>query len=157
MRYGEYLAQGFPIATGVIEGACRHLVEDRMGITGARWDVPGAEAVVRLRAIRCSGDWDEYWKFHEQQELERNHGPMACVIDRAGRAAPHIPSESALGNPHTHLISAVGGAYPHRLFATNFRRPKKQVFESGQIYRRMVEVVSSGKHSNQCWADNHYQ
>ncbi len=78
MRYSEYLAQGFPIATGVIEGACRHLVEDRMGITGARWDVPGAEAVLRLRAIRCSGDWDEYWKFHEQQELERNHGPIAA-------------------------------------------------------------------------------
>jgi hypothetical protein len=78
MRYGEYLAQGFPIATGVIEGACRHLVEDRMGITGARWDVPGAEAVLRLRAIRCSGDWDEYWKFHEKQELKRHHGPMAA-------------------------------------------------------------------------------
>jgi hypothetical protein len=78
MRYSEYLVQGFPIATGVIEGACRHLVEDRMGITGARWDVPGAEAVLRLRAIRCSGDWDEYWKFHEQKERERNHGPVAA-------------------------------------------------------------------------------
>jgi hypothetical protein len=78
MHYAEYLAQGFPIATGVIEGACRHLVEDRMGITGARWDVPGAEAVLRLRAIRCSGDWDDYWEFHERQELGRNHAPMAA-------------------------------------------------------------------------------
>jgi hypothetical protein len=78
MHYNEYLAEGLPIATGVIEGACRHLVEDRMGITGARWDVPGAEAVLRLRAIRCSGDWDEYWQFHERQELERNHGSMAA-------------------------------------------------------------------------------
>jgi hypothetical protein len=78
MHYNEYLAEGFPIATGVIEGACRHLVEDRMGITGARWDVPGAEAVLRLRAIRCSGDWDEYWQFHERQELERNHGLTAA-------------------------------------------------------------------------------
>jgi len=73
MRYAEYLTEGFPIATGVIEGACRHLVEDRMGITGARWDVPGAEAVLRLRAIRCSGDWNAYWQFHERQELTRNH------------------------------------------------------------------------------------
>jgi hypothetical protein len=78
LRYAEYLAEGFPIATGVIEGACRHLVEDRMGITGARWDVPGAEAVLRLRAIRCSGDWDDYWRFHERQELTRNHHPAAA-------------------------------------------------------------------------------
>ena len=78
MRYAEYLSEGFPIASGVIEGACRHLVEDRMGITGARWDVPGAEAVLRLRAIRCSGDWDAYWQFHEGQELTRNHGLVAA-------------------------------------------------------------------------------
>jgi hypothetical protein len=78
LRYAEYLAKGFPIATGVIEGACRHLVEDRMGITGARWDVPGAEAVLRLRAIRCSGDWDDYWQFHERQELTRNHDRVAA-------------------------------------------------------------------------------
>jgi len=73
MRYSEYLAQGFPIASGIIEGTCRYLIQDRLGITGARWDVPGAEAVLRLRAIRSSGDWDEYIAFHERQELSRNH------------------------------------------------------------------------------------
>jgi hypothetical protein len=78
LRYAQYLAEGFPIATGVIEGACRHLVQDRMGITGARWDVLGAEAVLRLRAIRCSGDWDEYWAFHERLEFSRNHGRAAA-------------------------------------------------------------------------------
>jgi hypothetical protein len=78
LRYSEYLAQGLPIATGVIEGTCRHLVQDRMGITGARWDVPGGEAVLKLRAIRCSGDWDDYWTFHEQEEMARNHQRLAA-------------------------------------------------------------------------------
>ena len=78
LRYHEYLAQGLPIATGVIEGTCRHLVQDRMGITGARWDVPDGEAVLKLRAIRASGDWDDYWTFHEQEELARNHSKLAA-------------------------------------------------------------------------------
>ena len=71
LRYDVYLAAGYPIATGVIEGACRHLVEDRMGITGARWDLPGAEAVLRLRALAIHGDWDAYWAFHERQHAAR--------------------------------------------------------------------------------------
>ncbi len=73
LRYDEYLAAGLPIATGVIEGACRHLVNDRMALTGARWRLPGAEAVLRLRALRSSGDFEEYWHFHEAREYERNH------------------------------------------------------------------------------------
>ena len=73
LQYAAYLAEGFPIATGVIEGACRHLVKDRMDISGARWRVTGAEAVLRLRALRVSGDFKEYWRFHETQELQRNH------------------------------------------------------------------------------------
>ncbi len=60
LRYDKYLEQGLPIATGIIEGACRHLVKDRMDITGARWSLAGAEAVLRLRALRASGDFDEY-------------------------------------------------------------------------------------------------
>jgi len=73
LKYNRYLAQGFPIATGVIEGACRHLVKDRMDVTGARWSLSGAEAVLRLRALRSSQDFDEYWSFHEAREYERNH------------------------------------------------------------------------------------
>ena len=72
IRYAELLARGFPIASGVIEGACRHLVQDRMGITGARWGLASAEAVLRLRALRSNGDWDEYWLFHLKQEELRN-------------------------------------------------------------------------------------
>jgi len=73
LRYDKYLAKGFPISTGVIEGACRHLVKDRMDITGARWSLEGAEAVLKLRALRASGDFDAYWSFHEGKEHERNH------------------------------------------------------------------------------------
>src|SRR3990172_4174109 len=73
LHYDTYLGAGFPIASGVIEGACRHLVRDRMDVTGARWSLKGAEAVLRLRALCSSGDLQEYWRFHEARELERNH------------------------------------------------------------------------------------
>jgi hypothetical protein len=73
LRYDVFLEQGFPIATGVIEGACRHLVKDRMELTGARWRLKSAEAVLKLRSLRSSGDFEAYWRFHKQQELQRNH------------------------------------------------------------------------------------
>jgi hypothetical protein len=73
LHYDRALADGLPIATGVIEGACRYLVQDRMGRTGARWSLQGAEAVLRLRALRTSGDFDDYWLFHLAKEHERNH------------------------------------------------------------------------------------
>jgi hypothetical protein len=73
LKYDDYLKAGLPIATGVIEGACRHLIKDRMDITGARWSLAGAEAVLRLRSVYISGDWDEYWRFHLLQEHQRNH------------------------------------------------------------------------------------
>ena len=73
LDYPTALAAGWPIATGVIEGACRHLVKDRMDITGARWSVAGAEAVLKLRAVRCNGDFDAYWRWHLAQERRRVH------------------------------------------------------------------------------------
>jgi hypothetical protein len=73
MHYAEALRDGLPIATGVIEGACRYLVKDRMDRTGARWSLTGAEAVLRLRAVRASGDFDAYWEFHLARDKERNH------------------------------------------------------------------------------------
>ena len=73
MDYPRALAAGWPIATGVIEGACRHLVQDRMGITGARWGLEGAQAILWLRAIAASGDTDAYWDWHITQEHRRNH------------------------------------------------------------------------------------
>jgi hypothetical protein len=76
LRYDEYLARGLPIATGVIEGACRHLIKDRMDITGARWGLRSAEAILKLRSLHSSGDLDAYWDFHKAREFERNH--TAC-------------------------------------------------------------------------------
>jgi hypothetical protein len=73
LDYPAALAKGWPIATSVIEGACRHLVADRMDITGARWGLEGAEAILQLRAIHASGDLDDYWACHLQQEHHRNH------------------------------------------------------------------------------------
>jgi hypothetical protein len=80
LRYDDYLARGLPIASGVIEGACRHLVNIRMNRSGARWSVRGAEAILKLRSLVKSGDFDEYWKYHEARELERNH--LQAYADR---------------------------------------------------------------------------
>ena len=73
LHYQAAFCDGLPIATGVIEGACRYLVKDRMDRTGARWSLTGAEAVLRLRAVRASGDFDAYWAFHLDRDKNRNH------------------------------------------------------------------------------------
>ena len=101
LHYDRYLAAGYPIATGVIEGACRYLVRDRMELTGARWRLAGAEAVLKLRALRASGDFDAYWDFHEAREYERNHAqryadgiapPVAPLVTEAppSRSSPRL-------------------------------------------------------------------
>ncbi len=71
LRYDQALAAGWPIATGVIEGACRHLIADRLDIGGARWGLDGAEAVLTLRAVIANGDFDEYWRWHLEREHQR--------------------------------------------------------------------------------------
>jgi hypothetical protein len=73
LDYPTALTNGWPIATGIIEGACRHLVKDRMDITGARWGLDGAEAILKLRALRSNNDFDEYWTYHRAQEHQRVH------------------------------------------------------------------------------------
>jgi len=73
MRYNEYLAQGLPIASGPVEGACKSLIKDRMERSGMRWTEGMAEAIVKLRAIYLSGDLDPYWSFHIQRDQERLH------------------------------------------------------------------------------------
>lgn len=75
-RYLDYptaLTNGWPVASGVIEGTCRYLVADRMDITGARWSADGAEAVLKLRAVHANNDFDQYWNFHLTQERCRIH------------------------------------------------------------------------------------
>jgi hypothetical protein len=73
LDYPKALAAGRPIATGAVEGAVRYLVRDRMDVTGARWSVKGAEAILKLRAVRSNGDWPEYFAFHLAQEHRRVH------------------------------------------------------------------------------------
>ena len=96
LHYDHALADGLPIATGVIEGACRYLVQDRMGRTGARWSLAGAEAILRLRALRTSGDFDDYWLFHLAKEHERTH--------RSRYADGVIPNPLPASRPHLKLV-----------------------------------------------------
>jgi hypothetical protein len=92
MRYDEYLAQGWPMGTGVIEGAYGHLVKDRLEPSGMRWTKVGAHAVLDLRAVRLNGQWDRYWPFHRQQQHHRLYHsaapvPMQAESQLLGRAA----------------------------------------------------------------------
>jgi hypothetical protein len=96
LHYDRALAAGLPIATGVIEGACRYLVKDRMGRTGARWSLTGAEAVLRLRALKASGDFDDYWQFHLAQEHDRVH--------RSRYADGDIPNPLPRERPRLRLV-----------------------------------------------------
>jgi hypothetical protein len=84
MRYHEYLAAGYPIGSGAAEGACRHLVKDRMEGSGMRWSLPGAEAILKTRAVSLNGDWDPFWHFHMQRDRQRRFG--------ARRWSPAVPS-----------------------------------------------------------------
>jgi hypothetical protein len=83
MRYDVYLARGWPIGTGVVEGACGHLVKDRMEQAGMRWTKDGAQAILNLRAVRLTNDWDAYWQFHRQQQHERLYpaAPMPTQVE----------------------------------------------------------------------------
>jgi hypothetical protein len=71
LHYDTALTAGWPIATGAAEGACRHLIADRLDITCARWGLHGAEAVLQLRALITNGDFDDYWSFHAAREHQR--------------------------------------------------------------------------------------
>jgi hypothetical protein len=105
LRYDEYLADGLPIASGVIEGACRYLVDDRLGITGAVWGLESAEAVLQLRSLHASEDFDEYWQFHERRERARTHASQyqGGVIPAVKR--PHLrPTTKRTRARHLHLV-----------------------------------------------------
>lgn len=78
MRYNEYLAQGYPIGSGVAEGACRHLVKDRMEGTGMRWRHEPAQAMLHLRAIYLNKDWDDFIEHRIQYEQQELYGALAA-------------------------------------------------------------------------------
>jgi hypothetical protein len=75
MKYDEYLRQGLPIASGCVEGACKNLIKDRLERSGMRWSLAGAEAMIQLRSLHLSGDLDDYWDFHLEQEHRRLYPP----------------------------------------------------------------------------------
>jgi hypothetical protein len=71
MCYDEYLEKGWPIASGSVEGACKNLIKDRMERSGMRWTPAMAEAMLRLRALYLSGDFEDYWIYHVLQDQQR--------------------------------------------------------------------------------------
>jgi hypothetical protein len=87
MRYGEYLREGYPIASGVVEGACRHLVKDRMERAGMHWTVAGAQAMLDVRSIYISGVWDEYQSHRIESETKRLYPFRALVNQQYDLAA----------------------------------------------------------------------
>jgi hypothetical protein len=79
MRYDRYRRMGLPIGTGAVEGACRHLVKDRMERSGMRWTVEGGQAILTLRGIYVSKHWEPFWMWHRANEAQRLYGNAAVV------------------------------------------------------------------------------
>lgn len=87
MRYDVYLKQGLPIASGSVEGACKNLVKGRMERSGMRWTEDMAEAMLKMRAIYLSGDFEDYWSFHIERDQGRLHpkgrwSPAQVVVQK---------------------------------------------------------------------------
>jgi hypothetical protein len=74
MHYDEYLAQGYPIGSGAAEGTCRNLVKDRLELAGMKWEYTGAQAMIYLRALYLSGDWEPFISYRIEKEQERLYG-----------------------------------------------------------------------------------
>ena len=87
MRYDEYLKAGYPIATGVVEGACRHLVKDRMERAGMHWTVPGAQAMLDVRSIYVCGLWETYQHYRIEREIEKLYPYRTLAGDNFTMAA----------------------------------------------------------------------
>jgi hypothetical protein len=101
------LARGWPVATGVIEGACRHLVADRMGITGARWSLDGAQAMLWLRAINASGDTGTYWPGTSPKNASAT---TSAATSTASSSPPDAHSKRATPMEHCCRQGGIDGA-----------------------------------------------
>ncbi|TWT56271.1 ISKra4 family transposase [Allorhodopirellula solitaria] len=84
MKYDEYLAMGYPICSGVIEGACRHLVKDRMERSGMRWSLEGARSMLHVRAAYQSDYWNQFHDERKARIMDRTHTNRSLI-------APHRP------------------------------------------------------------------
>jgi len=94
MAYDAYLANGWPIASGVIEGACRHFVKDRFELSGMRWEQSGAENLLRLRAVAENEDWDDYHLFRCQQRHQRLYTSPFPTRNSLETLALELPSST---------------------------------------------------------------
>jgi len=83
MDYASCLALGLPIASGVIEGACRHIVKDRMELSGMRWSSDGAETLLQLRCVKHNQDWDKFWHYHRQLRQQQSSTPALTDLPLA--------------------------------------------------------------------------
>jgi hypothetical protein len=90
MRYDLYLAKGWPIATGMVEGACRHVVKDRCERSGQRWTQHGVEGMLRLRCIAENGDWDAYHAYRIEQRHQNVYGRKPTTPQ------PHVEDQSSV-------------------------------------------------------------
>ena len=84
MRYRKYLRAGYPIATGVIEGACRHVIKDRMEQGGMRWTVAGAQAMLNVRSVCASSEWEAFGAWRQTQEAQRVHPHRTLLANSNG-------------------------------------------------------------------------
>jgi hypothetical protein len=84
MRYDEYLRAGYPIASGVIEGACRHIIKDRMEQGGMRWTLAGAQAMLHVRSVCASSAWEDFGTWRQATEAHRVHPHRALVHNYQG-------------------------------------------------------------------------
>ena len=87
MRYNEYLAAGYPIASGAVEGACRHLVKDRLERAGMHWTIAGAQGMLDVRSIYVSGHWEEYQTYRIERETARLYPERTTVNEAFNMAA----------------------------------------------------------------------
>jgi hypothetical protein len=115
MKYDEYLVNGWPIASGVIEGACRHFVKDRCELSGMRWTQEGAENLLHLRAVAENDDWDDYHQFRKERRHQRLYG--SPYSERNG------PEQQALTTPDSDKIISFAQPAQHR---RNRQFPRQQ-------------------------------
>jgi len=160
LQYDNALAAGLPIASGVVEGACRYLVNDRMNVTGARWRLAGAEAVLRLRALRASGDFDEYWAFHERQEYQRHHAKHYADQCVPATISPPSPSPACHRSSESAEIWTASTSWAVAITAVKLARSPCQGREPwGRAKRGALTRVSTSHHGFQgdrgetttCW------
>ena len=109
MDYASYLAKGYPIASGVIEGACRHFVKDRCELSGMRWHQKGVENLLRLRAVAENDDWDDYHSWRKQQRHRRLYqtpAPPQTILEWQAVDSPSFINPEPSPGPLTKPINA---------------------------------------------------